>query len=74
MALKVALEARVAPKVAPGRPEWLRKWLLALKKVAPESPHSRMPRDPRRIFYNARVDPCIKCTRSKLATGEVAAG
>ncbi len=59
VATKVALEARVAPKVAPGRPEWLRKWLLTLKKVVPESRTSECPENRAVFFIVTRVDPCI---------------
>ena len=58
-----------------GRPKWLRRGGKSCPRVAPGSPQSRSPPRTRTPFLSrTRVDPCIKCTRSKLDSGQVAAG
>ena len=54
----------MAPEVAPGRgPKW------------PEGSRTPEASENRAVFFGVtRVDPCIKCTRSKLDSGQVAAG
>ena len=61
-----------------GRPKWpwvLSGWPWSRPWVGPGSPQFRALRDPVRfhciyIYIYTRVDPCIKCTRSKLDTGQ----
>ena len=48
--------------------------LALAPRVAPESRSYEASETRAAFLLLTRVDPCIKCTRSKLDTGEVAAG